>query len=176
MALFWREQGPIAYEADPPDDTPEGYRRFADQLLGSDLGWCWRSQPGSTTLLSEHTCERLVEELDEVIDREEGHRRHIDLFATDREAAPRLLDPAVQVAEVRQFCCQEAGALRMIWVRITDQATPIVFVPHHSVPACQRLVEMWVRPGARNRPYHRLGTARLEAMWELDEGGEDGKR
>jgi len=52
----------------------------------------------------------------------------------------------------------------------------MALLPHHPVPACRRRVEMWVRPGAQDRPYHRLRTAHLDAMWELDEGGEDGKR
>jgi hypothetical protein len=185
IRLYWRDNGPICYEA-RFFDSERGLRQWASDLLGSSLKWYWASSLRTQNLgerrerFGERPLTRLTSSslglfLQDFLYRDEnGWGRHIAVFGASvwpEETTGSIsgLSAAIK-KEVKRFIegLPEAPQAVVVMDGIgPDQ----IFVRQPMTADVMVLLDKWqLREEERIEkvPYHRLGVSRIECLMGPD--------
>jgi hypothetical protein len=187
MAVYYRDRGPICYEASV-FFNPAPRAGLPRELLSSKLDWCWESErrchPGDVPddtyddpdlprirPLTPLTVANEAEFFRDLRERNaDQYARFIALFGVDPSTTTTLLDAVGFRAALESYTKREDGPIRIVVIQLSDSNWEHVYLPHQPIPAMRELLGTWGLDLARAHPklpYRRLSAARLENLYKL---------
>jgi len=188
--LYFREKGPICYEAELFSDEEE-LTSLIQMLLSSDLNWYWASErqyeaiggyknwnlPKSRhlALLTSETSELFCKDfLEEDVDM---RRRSIGIYGV-------RLDQAISTrsdlrSEMKEFLSERNSIVHCVVIQINDMRSQYIFVPGEPNNSLQKLLNKWglgKETADEVCKYARLRMSQLEFMNDsfVDVGFDEG--
>lgn len=177
-ALYFREKGPVCYEATLFQDDEE-LSSLIQGLLASGLNWYWTSvrpydaidefrhwnlpEKRYFALLTTENSDQLRQDFQEEC--EDDCRRSIDLFGVNSE---KSIGTEVDLERsIKEFLSGDDSTLECCICQIIDERRQYSFIPQVPSDNLQRLLDKWQlnkESAKKIRKYKHLYLAQLESM------------